>query len=46
MAGDWKQYQVFDGTYDLDDLLDWYEMTEVKRENERRYKEWRDSQPK
>jgi hypothetical protein len=43
MAGVWKQKEVWDGTYTLDDLFDWYEMEAVKAENERRY---RDSQPK
>jgi hypothetical protein len=33
MAKDWQQHQVFDGTYDLDDLLDWHEITIVKNEN-------------
>jgi hypothetical protein len=40
LAGDWQQHQVWDGTYTLDDLLDWHEMHAVKRENERRYREW------
>jgi hypothetical protein len=40
MAGQWQQHQVFDGTYSLEDLLDWYEMMQVKVENERRHKEW------
>ena len=39
-AGDWKQHEVWDGTYTLKDLLDWYEMTWVKKENERRFKEY------
>jgi len=29
---------VFDGTYTLDDLLDWHEMQSVKNENERRHR--------
>jgi hypothetical protein len=36
MAGMWKQHEVFDGTYTLDDLLDAHEMLEVRFENERR----------
>lgn len=40
MAKDWQQYQVWDGTYTFEDLLDWHEMTKVKVENERRYREW------
>ena len=30
MAGMWKQHEVFDGTYDFDDLLDAHEMLAVK----------------
>lgn len=36
MAGMWKQHQLWDGTYTLDDLLDAHEMLAVKHENERR----------
>ncbi|WP_263484209.1 DUF6889 family protein [Clostridium sp. FP1] len=32
----WQQCQVWDGTYNLDDLLDAHEILLVKRENERR----------
>ncbi|WP_423219680.1 DUF6889 family protein [Clostridium hydrogeniformans] len=32
----WKQHEVWDGTYTLDDLLDVHEMMAVKSENERR----------
>jgi hypothetical protein len=32
----WKQYEVWDGTYTLDDLLDAHEILAVKRENEDR----------
>ena len=39
MVGNWQQHQVWDGTYTLDDLLDWHEMHTVKTENERRYRE-------
>jgi len=39
MAGNWKQCEVWDGTYDIVDLLDWYEMQTVKSENQRRYEE-------
>jgi len=38
-AGDWKQHEVWDGTYTFKDLLDWHEMAQVKEENERRFKE-------
>jgi hypothetical protein len=40
MAGAWQQHQVWDGTYSFKDLLDWYEMTRVKTENEKRYQQW------
>ncbi len=36
IAGMWQQHEVFDGTYDLDDLLDAHEILFVKAENERR----------
>ena len=32
----WKQYEVDDGTYSLEDLLDAHEMMMVRAENERR----------
>lgn len=32
----WKQHEVWDGTYNLDDLLDAHEIMQVKYENERR----------
>ena len=35
-AGFWKQHELWDGTYTLDDLLDITEMIRVIRENERR----------
>jgi hypothetical protein len=34
--GYWKQYELWDGTYTLDDLLDIVELAEVRRENEER----------
>ena len=34
--GYWKQYELWDGTYTLDDLLDIAELAEVRRENETR----------
>lgn len=40
MSGDWKQHEVWDGTYSFSDLLDWHEMNEVKNENQRRYEEF------
>ena len=36
VAGIWRQHQIWDGTYDFDDLLDAHEMLAVKAENERR----------
>ena len=36
MAGMWKQHEVFDGTYDFDDLLDAHEMLAVKAANSMR----------
>lgn len=34
--GYWRQHELWDGTYTLDDLLDIHEMIVVKQENERR----------
>lgn len=39
-AGFWKQHELWDGTYTIDDLLDINEMMAVKSENERRYNEY------
>jgi hypothetical protein len=36
MAGMWRQHELWDGTYTLDDLLDAVEVIRVRRENERR----------
>ena len=33
-AGLWKQHELWDGTYTLDDLLDIVELIRVRRENE------------
>ena len=33
-AGLWRQHELWDGTYTLDDLLDAVELIRVKRENE------------
>lgn len=35
MAGYWKQHELWDGTYTLDDLADIHEMMIVKGTNER-----------
>jgi len=34
--GLWKQHELWDGTYTLDDLLDIAEMVQARRENEYR----------
>ena len=36
MEGLWRQHELWDGTYTLDDLLDVTEMIRVRRENEYR----------
>lgn len=36
LSGLWKQHELWDGTYTLDDLLDINELLQVKKENERR----------
>ena len=35
-AGFWKQHEMWDGTYTLDDLMDIVEMMQVTAENQRR----------
>ena len=35
-AGIWRQHEMWDGTYDFDDLLDAHEMLAVQAENKRR----------
>ena len=35
-AGLWKQHELWDGTYTLDDLLDIVELIRIRRENEYR----------
>ncbi len=40
LAGYWKQHEIWDGTYTLDDLLDITEVMIVKNENERREQEY------
>ncbi len=34
VAGMWRQHELWDGTYTLDDLLDAVELIRVRRENE------------
>ena len=36
VAGMWKQHELWDGTYTLDDLLDAAELVQVQHENEAR----------
>ena len=35
----WNQHEVFDGTYDFDDLMDAHEILMVRQENKRRAQE-------
>ena len=35
-AGFWRQHELWDGTYTLDDLLDIAELAEARKENEER----------
>ncbi len=35
-AGMWRQHELWDGTYTLDELLDITELIRVRRENEER----------
>ena len=36
VAGIWQQHEIWDGTYDFDDLLDAHELLYVREENRRR----------
>lgn len=38
-AGLWRHHEIFDGTYDIGDLLDMLEFLDIKEENERRQRE-------
>ena len=38
-AGMWRQHELWDGTYTIDDLLDIAELIRVRRENEMRAQE-------
>ena len=40
--GYWRQHELWDGTYTLDDLLDIAELAEVRRENEYRAMEMKE----
>ena len=35
-TGMWRQHELWDGTYTLDDLLDAVEVIQIRHENERR----------
>jgi hypothetical protein len=35
----WRQHELWDGTYTLDDLADYHEMAQVAAENEKRAQE-------
>ena len=41
VLGYWKQHELWDGTYTLDDLLDAAELIQVRRENDARAMEAR-----
>ena len=45
-AGMWRQHELWDGTYTLDDLLDIVEVLQVKAENERRAMEQSEQEAK
>ena len=36
MAGLWRQHELWDGTYDLDDLITIHQMLDIKAVNEYR----------
>lgn len=40
VSGLWKQHELWDGTYTVDDLFDIHEMLMVKNENEARSREY------
>lgn len=40
----WRQHEVFDGTYTIDDLLDAHELLTVKAENKSRAAEYEETQ--
>ena len=42
-AGLWQHRETFDGTYDIEDLIDIHEFLDVKEENQRRYDQWQES---
>jgi hypothetical protein len=43
-AGLWRQHELSDGTYDVQDLIEVLEFLEIKEENARRYADWQRSQ--
>jgi hypothetical protein len=38
--GDWQQHELWDNTYNFDDLLDWHELVTVREENKERAREY------
>ena len=40
MAGHWRQHELWDGTYTLDDLADMHEIMLVQSENEQIMQEY------
>lgn len=40
VAGLWKLHETFDGTYNVEDLLDACELLDVKAENQARHQKW------
>lgn len=43
VAGYWRQYETWNGRYNLDDLLDIYEVMAVQYENQERAREAADA---
>lgn len=42
-AGLWRQHELWDGTYDVQDLADVLEFLEVQEENRRRSATWQEA---
>ena len=40
LAGLWRQHELYDGTYDLSDLVEVNAVLDIKAENERRMAAW------
>jgi hypothetical protein len=43
MAGHWKQHELWDGTYNFEDLVDWHEAMRIKTANEALIRQYEDS---